>query len=114
MMLLGRSGGETPLVSELFQAWDYGPVLPTVYHRAKAFGNEPVQDVFRAFPSIDGTREAHVIEEAVEATAKMRPGALIATTHWDGGAWAKYYVPGVRNATIPNIAILDEYRARTK
>jgi len=114
MMLLGRSGGATPLVSEHFQAWDYGPVLPTVYHRAKAFGNEPVQDVFRAFPSIQGSVEANVIEEAVEATSRMKPGALIATTHWNNGAWSKYELPGVRNTIIANEAILGEYRARTK
>lgn len=114
MLMLGRSDGAEQLVTENFQAWDYGPVLPTVYHRAKAFGNEAVQDVFRAFPSINDTAEANIIEEAVEATSNMRPGALIAVTHWNNGAWAKFYAPGIRNAIIPNEAILDEYRARLK
>src|SRR5437667_6160307 len=102
MAMLGRTDGTLPLVTEFFQAWDYGPVLPTIYHRAKAFGNEPVQDVFKAFPVITGTPEADLIEEAAEKTATMRPGALIANTHWDKGAWAKFYIPGIRNAIIPN------------
>lgn len=28
----------TPLVDETFQAWKYGPVLPSVYHEFKSFG----------------------------------------------------------------------------
>ncbi len=112
MAMLGRSDGTSPLVTENFQAWDYGPVLPSVYHRTKAFGNSYVQDVFHAFPTINGTVEADIIEEAVGALANMRPGQLIANTHWKGGAWAKFYRAGARGIIIPNDAILEEYRER--
>jgi uncharacterized phage-associated protein len=112
MMVLGRSDGTSSLVREYFQAWDYGPVLPSVYHRTKAFGNGYVQDVFRAFPSISGTPEADVIEEAVSALSAVRPGQLIANTHWSEGAWAKFYRAGARGIVIPNDAILEEYRKR--
>jgi uncharacterized phage-associated protein len=112
MMSLGRSDGERPLVSQSFQAWDYGPVLPSVYHRLKAFGSDPAQDVFHAFPDISRTPEGELIDEAAAALANVRPGQLIANTHWKDGAWARYYQPGIRGIVIPNAAILDEYRAR--
>ena len=40
MLYLGRYN--EPLVNEVFEAWDYGPVLPTIYHSAKMFGRSPV------------------------------------------------------------------------
>jgi uncharacterized phage-associated protein len=112
MAMLGRSDGRSLLVIENFQAWDYGPVLPSVYHRTKAFGDDYVQDVFHAFPDIHGTPESDIIEEAVGALSNMRPGQLIANTHWKGGAWAKFYRAGARGIIIPNDAILEEYRDR--
>ena len=112
MMRLGRTSGSQPLVSEHFQAWDYGPVLPMVYHRLKAFGNGPAGDVFLAFPSIRDTAEADLIDEAVDSVKDKTPGQLIAITHWEGGAWAKNYRPGSRNLVIPNADIYEEYRKR--
>jgi uncharacterized phage-associated protein len=112
MMRLGRTSGSQPLVSEHFQAWDYGPVLPIIYHRLKAFGNAPVRDVFLAYPSIQGTSEADLIEEALSSLRDKTPGQLIAITHWEEGAWAKNYRPGARNLIIPNADIYEEYRKR--
>lgn len=112
MLALGRSNGARPLVSSNFEAWDYGPVLPIVYHRAKAFGSEPVQNVFQIFPDIAGTEEDAVIKQAVAATRDKTPGQLVAMTHWDGGAWAKNYSPSTRGGVIPNSDILEEYRKR--
>lgn len=33
---------DAPLVDETFEAWRYGPVLPTVYHEFKNFGLMPI------------------------------------------------------------------------
>lgn len=30
------------LIDERIQAWKYGPVIPSVYHEFKSFGNEPI------------------------------------------------------------------------
>ena len=42
------------------------------------------------------------------------PAELVAITHWDDGAWAKHYLPGVRGIKIPNSDIVNEYQDRLK
>lgn len=113
LTLLGRSNGARALVTENFQAWDYGPVLPLLYHRAKAFGNSPVQNVFTIFPNAIG-EEATVIEETVASLTGRTAGDLVAITHWADGAWAKNYTPGAMGVVIPNGDILEEYRRRVQ
>ncbi|WP_084594115.1 Panacea domain-containing protein [Arhodomonas aquaeolei] len=107
MIYLGRHG--SPLISDRFEAWDYGPVLPQVYRRAKAFGSGPIQNVFHSVTDIENTEEADIINEAVRKLGDLSPGTLVAATHRDGGAWARYYQPGLPSNTIPNDAIRTEY-----
>ena len=37
---------------------------------------------------------------------------LVSITHWESGAWAKYYREGVKEVPIPQEAIKDEYVKR--
>jgi len=94
MISLGRSEGTLPLVTEDFEAWDYGPVLPSVYRRAKVFGRDPVQNIFRSYNSDTGRRGNAILKEVVDSLKGKKPGELVAITHWDKGAWAKNYRPG--------------------
>ncbi|MDP6708427.1 MAG: DUF4065 domain-containing protein [Alphaproteobacteria bacterium] len=112
MVYMGRYGEDQPLVAENFEAWDYGPVLPSVYHRVKAFGSGPVRNVFQAFQNLPPGRESDVLEEAVRSVANKTPGELVAITHWEQGAWAKHYTPGWRGHAIPNHDIYEEYLKR--
>lgn len=112
MIHMGRNDGRR-LFDGRFQAWDYGPVEPSLYHRVKMFGSEPVRDVFsnaRYFEKSDTRRK--VMDDVCKRFLKYSGGDLVEITHWDDGAWAKYYTPRARNVTIPDEAILDEYRAR--
>lgn len=43
-----------PLINEAPQAWKYGPVIPSLYHSLKAFGNEGVSGPVTAFRQADG------------------------------------------------------------
>ena len=111
---MGKNSGNK-LVDTKFEAWDYGPVSPDLYHRAKIFGSSPVDDVFfnaRVFSS-DDPRKA-ILDEVCDDLLKMSPGELVNITHWEKGAWAKHYVPGTRGIPIPDQDIYREYKDRLK
>lgn len=113
MIWVGHNEGNDSLVEESFEAWDYGPVLPSVYHRAKAFGDVPVQNVFTLANSwTDSRRE--FLNDVTNAFKDFQPFDLVEYTHWPKGAWARNYVAGVRGIVIPRKDIFEEYRARVE
>lgn len=112
MIHMGRHSGQR-LFEGTFQAWDYGPVEPKLYHKVKAFGSGPVQNVFSsalAFREDDCRRE--VMDDVCNRFLKFTAGELVDITHADSGAWARYYQPRARNVSIPDAAILNEYQKR--
>lgn len=109
MFHLGRTG--EPLVFGNFEAWDYGPVHPDLYHRAKMFGSDPVEDIFTDIRGPEeGSADRAIIDEAYDSLGNLGPGRLVNVTHRRGGAWETNYIPGARHIIIPNDEILNEYR----
>jgi uncharacterized phage-associated protein len=103
----------SPLIREPFEAWNYGPVVPELYHRMKTFGSGPVQNVFHWIEPVPMvTPEFASLREAVEGTRNLRASQLVANTHSMGGAWAATYHPNVTGLKIPNAAILNDFRNR--
>ena len=64
MFHLGKTG--EPLVNGHFEAWDYGPVSPFLYHKVKVFGSSPVENIFHSTPDI-----GDVPENVIDPTAKI-------------------------------------------
>lgn len=108
MFYLGRTGGE-PLITGEFEAWDYGPVHPTLYHRIKIYGSEPVGNVFHNVADIPDGPEAEIIDEAYDSLGQVGASRLVKATHRPGGAWEKHYLQGARNCVMSNADILQEY-----
>lgn len=108
MFHMGRTG--EPLVYGQFEAWDYGPVHPDLYHRVKVFGSDPVEDIFfDAEEPSEGSAERSILDEAYDNLGKAGAGRLVNATHRPGGAWDVNYIPGQRHCVIPNEDILSEY-----
>lgn len=112
MLHMGRFDGAR-LVEANFEAWDYGPVAPSLYHKVKMFGDTPIDDVFLAArPFKDDDHRRPIMDEVCDKLLSKRPGELVDITHWSEGAWAKNYVPGARGIPIPDDDIASEYHAR--
>ncbi|WP_349368156.1 Panacea domain-containing protein [Salinarimonas sp.] len=102
-----------PLVETAFQAWDYGPVVPALYRRLRMFGANPVRDVFRDARRIRAGSPSEISLRATwEQFGSVEPGELIEVSHWDKGAWAARYEPGVREIGITQRDIAAEARNR--
>jgi uncharacterized phage-associated protein len=110
MNFTGQS--QTRLIDEDFEAWDYGPVLPSLYHKCKAFGSKAIPRVFWGARDISGTPEAKMLDLAWEKLRSASPGQLVETTHTPDGAWVRCYGQAVRNAKISKSAMIDEFTRR--
>lgn len=111
MFSLGRTG--KPIINEQFEAWMYGPVIPQLYRKMKVFGASPVSDRFYEITPLQPDIES-LIAEVCGALKDRSDAVLVASTHREGGAWAKNYNASARNVPIPNNDILDEYRIKTR
>lgn len=110
MYHLGEHG--RPLIDGTFQAWDLGPVEPNLYRQVRAYGDKPVQDVFPVNRFDRDTSEYDAISSIYEELGDRRPSSLVAITHQDHGAWAKFYRPNANGIIIPDSAILHEFNER--
>jgi uncharacterized phage-associated protein len=114
MIHLGRHGGKR-LFDGFFQAWDYGPVEPKTYYKAKAYGSSPLPDIFYdALTFSDADPRRKTLDDVCDRFLDFTPGALVDITHWPKGAWAAHYVPKARSIIIPDEAIMAEYHERNR
>lgn len=109
MFYLGMNNGK-PLVSESFEAWNYGPVLPSLYQGLKMFGADPIEPlIFNFIKDIENSSISKLVDEVAGALVNRDAWELVALTHSKSGAWVKNYHPGFNNK-IPNTDILEEYQ----
>ena len=96
------------LFNEKIEAWRYGPVIPSIYHEFKEFGNDPVCRYAVEFtpetgefdyPIIDkNDEEAIQVLEAVWNVYKERNGTeLSRVTHDFQSPWSHSYIQGKNN-----------------
>ena len=101
---------DAPLVVGHFEAWDFGPVHPVLYHSIKHFGSRPIDEIPYGKGVIEGITE-HSVMDYIIGTFSQKTGAdLVRITHWEQGAWWKHYRPMVRGIVIPDDDITEEYR----
>lgn len=107
-----------PLIAENFEAWQFGPVLPSVYHAFKEYGSRsiaaPALNPFTLEAwSADLTRqESALIDEVVQIYGKLTGPQLSQLTHQAGTSWSKIWEGGVgKSDTIPPELISKEFRS---
>ena len=86
-----------PLFSEPIEAWDYGPVVPPVYHTYKQCGFEaiPAEET----PVMLELDELRAVDMALDCFGGMSGPALINQTHGEL-PWKSVYRPGRPSSVI--------------
>ena len=111
LVYLGRT--RYPLIREHFEAWDFGPVEPQLYHTVKFFGSDPI----KLIPSsivMEKSNFSTTIEEVFQSLRNKTPGQLVQLTHRRNGAWHRTYSPARKGLRINDEYILAEYDAFSK
>ncbi|NQZ05590.1 MAG: SocA family protein [Algicola sp.] len=83
---------DLPLFSDEFEAWRHGPVVSTLYHEYKKYGeqfipHEPGKAFFALTPENQG-----MIDFVLESLGNSGEWALVHSTH-DEAPWKGVYVP---------------------
>ena len=117
---------ESPLVGEQFQAWPYGPVLPTVYHEFKLFGTSGIDELGTEIVTLPSGRlewqPPHILDSSGlinplldkiwEVFGKFSGGQLSDMTHATNSPWKcmRDLYGNMRDIVIPNDLIKDYFK----
>lgn len=103
-----------PLVSGEFQAWKWGPVMPSLYKRFAMFGSGPI-DVDALLPPKGFDREESALLEKIWLVYRRYTASQLSDmTHRRDTPWSEAYNPEVRGAVIRNDAIREHYSGLLK
>ena len=101
---------DAPLINEYFEAWKFGPVVPSVYHEYKLYGSGPISNFdFTPYGYLDipdlnqiDEQSKSVIDIAWKTLNKFDGIQLSNWTHNPDSAWSKHYKPDIQSVLIPN------------
>ena len=103
-----------PLINEPAEAWTYGPVIPSLYHRFKSFGGQPIIVVPHDNTDFLDPRQAKLIHEVNVAYKGFEPWALSTVTHEKDTPWDIVRRRYGLGAIIPNDIIRRHYEQLAK
>jgi uncharacterized phage-associated protein len=89
-----------PLFIDSIEAWEFGPVVPNVYHKYKSCGAFPIT-VFDNWEKANGLAKEVIsfIETIWQKWGKYSASYLVELTHKNNSPWSKYYKSS--NCVIP-------------
>lgn len=100
------------LFQNRIEAWQYGPVIPDLYHATKSYGRNPIP-----LSVIGDTKDIQIndddrafLEEVFSKYGHLDGISLSYITHKAGTPWTQVYRPGVYNIEIPDSLITQHYK----
>lgn len=101
------------LFDDEFEAWEYGPVLPSVFEEFEKFGGTSIQKDYEdsEFDRIYPFDKRAIDVVMVVMACKLSPHAMASITNKEGGAWDVTYMEGekrtIRNGLVMKDALSD-------
>lgn len=99
------------LFSNRIEAWQYGPVIPDLYHATKKYGRSEIPLSMIEAPdksSVDPKTRAF-LEKVYDLYGGYSAIGLSDMTHQSGTPWALRYEPGTKRIEIPDDLIKEHY-----
>ena len=106
--MLGIHGN--PLITEPVEAWTYGPVVPSVYHRYKRYGGGLILESETERSGALSTRTGGLIESIEAVYRPCSASQLSALTHQPGTPWDITRRKSGIGSVIPDELIEEHYR----
>jgi uncharacterized phage-associated protein len=113
-----------PLINEAVEAWEFGPVIPSIYHAFKKFGSGPITEkaskteivaresltLLFVYPAVDDQETQDFLSVVWEGYRDLTAIQLSNLTHKQGSPWYKVYSEnrGRRGVDIPD-SLIKEY-----
>lgn len=102
-----------PLIPESVEAWKYGPVIPSIYHRLKHFKGNPVTDILRGTPQGENIP---ILEKIWQSYGQFTGLQLSTVTHESGTPWhIAWHAMGAKDmigCPIPDSLIQAHYKEK--
>ena len=81
------------------EAWQFGPVVPSVYYRYGRYGAMPITE---AYSTVNISEEDRAIfDPIIEEKRSMPPWELVVDSHREGGPWERNYGGRSKRNPIP-------------
>jgi len=92
---------EKPFFTDKMEAWQYGPVIPTIYHEFKKYRSNNIdvietQDFINSKLALD-KEQLLIIDFVWDSYNKYSAGGLVDLTHNDI-AWKKNFIPNLNHS----------------
>ena len=101
---------DEPLILEFVEAWQYGPVIPPIYHCYKAFGGDPIRITAIDHSEVFSEAQKEVIDEVAFVYQNSTALELSDITHKPGSPWDITRQSFGIGSVIPNELIRDHYK----
>lgn len=106
-----KTGGA--LVRESFEAWPYGPVVPSLYNALKGYERERVTTHLTSLSATSGAQEPvpqnwskdteKILRDAMSVYGSLSTHNLIKLSHEKGGPWDCRFHPNQKDTLGPRI-----------
>lgn len=97
---------DQPLLNESPQAWQYGPVIPGLYHKLKRYGLDPIKRKIAGYGTVED-EEAELLLRAIWMSYGNLPATTLSQmTHVEGTPWSQ--TP--QGSFISDVVIQEYYK----